>query len=554
MPEMVRSLTRRGMPKPFAILVAALMVLYFVPLGALQASAATGPSVDVYDQCQVGNPPVSGDECETWTNGILNGTHNVYNEDDVTPQRLVMTFPTAGTQSVDLTYLTFDHGVHAYDSLATWNYTVTNADRCDNIGAPDNCVGGPSATPTSTFPIPMDSTTHHDIGELNDVQVSDQVSDHQLTGQVLTMYGGTLTGASYPDPMGTYAPDYQTLRVSFTTASADAKVMLLFGGHIAATFGDRGWGEKPDGTNLGAAQVPGGSYHIRVTQINNEAIGNRDNQLMSDAIAPPQVTDIITNATAEGTEADPAVVIGSSISDTATVTPSNAVGTVTFSLYGPNDATCSGTAIASATSIKSLDGTTGGVVTSDPYTPTIVGTYRWIASFTPTDPTKFDAVSGSCNDANESSVVIKQTPTISTNASAEGTEADPAVVIGSSISDTATVRNLTSDATGTVRFRVWGPNNTDCSGTPAFVTDPRLPLGTVTAGVATVSSGSFTPTAVGDYRWIADYSGDAKNNAVSGSCNDANESSVVIKQTPTISTNASAEGTEADPAVVIGSS
>ena len=39
---MVRSMTKRGMPKPFAILIAALMALYFVPLGALPASAQTG--------------------------------------------------------------------------------------------------------------------------------------------------------------------------------------------------------------------------------------------------------------------------------------------------------------------------------------------------------------------------------------------------------------------------------------------------------------------------------------------------------------------------------
>ena len=36
---MVRSMTTRGMPKPFAILIAALLALYFVPLGALPAQA-----------------------------------------------------------------------------------------------------------------------------------------------------------------------------------------------------------------------------------------------------------------------------------------------------------------------------------------------------------------------------------------------------------------------------------------------------------------------------------------------------------------------------------
>ena len=37
---MARSLTKRGMPKPFAIVIAALLALYFVPLGPLTASAA----------------------------------------------------------------------------------------------------------------------------------------------------------------------------------------------------------------------------------------------------------------------------------------------------------------------------------------------------------------------------------------------------------------------------------------------------------------------------------------------------------------------------------
>jgi hypothetical protein len=38
---MVRSLSKRGMPKPFAILIVALLALYFVPLNALPASAVT---------------------------------------------------------------------------------------------------------------------------------------------------------------------------------------------------------------------------------------------------------------------------------------------------------------------------------------------------------------------------------------------------------------------------------------------------------------------------------------------------------------------------------
>ena len=43
-----------------------------------------------------------------------------------------------------------------------------------------------------------------------------------------------------------------------------------------------------------------------------------------------------------------------------------------------------------------------------------------------------------------------------------------------------------------------------------------------------MSSPSFNPTLVGTYRWIASYSGDANNPAVSGLCNDPNESVLVI--------------------------
>src|SRR2546426_371911 len=41
-------------------------------------------------------------------------------------------------------------------------------------------------------------------------------------------------------------------------------------------------------------------------------------------------------------------------------------------------------------------------------------------------------------------------------------------------------------------------------------------------------------------RWVASYSGDANNNSAATACNDANESVVVTKKTPTLTTTASA--------------
>src|SRR2546421_30783 len=81
---------------------------------------------------------------------------------------------------------------------------------------------------------------------------------------------------------------------------------------------------------------------------------------------------------------------------------------------------------------------------------------------------------------------------------------------------------------GSITFDVFAPGDTTCQ-TPISVP----PTKTVT-GTADYSSGDFTTSPVRAYRWIAHYSGDAKNNAVDTLCNDPNESSTVNKATPTL--------------------
>ena len=67
------------------------------------------------------------------------------------------------------------------------------------------------------------------------------------------------------------------------------------------------------------------------------------------------------------------------------------------------------------------------------------------------------------------------------------------------------------------------------------------------SGNADYTSAPFTPTQPGTYRWIAAYSGDGNNNAVSGACNDPNESFTVAPAPPvqralTVSTDGSGSG------------
>ena len=133
---------------------------------------------------------------------------------------------------------------------------------------------------------------------------------------------------------------------------------------------------------------------------------------------------------------------------------------------------------------------------------------------------------------NESSVVNKAVTTIVTAAT------DVQLPAGT-IHDVATVGGLTANAGGTVRFDLW--SNPTCVGSPIF-TDTK-PLGAVTAGVASATSANFTPTAAGNYYWIAFYSGDANNLAKQGTCGDAGETSTVTKASPQIATVADAEAT-----------
>jgi hypothetical protein len=116
-----------------------------------------------------------------------------------------------------------------------------------------------------------------------------------------------------------------------------------------------------------------------------------------------------------------------------------------------------------------------------------------------------------------------------TNCTGLVTNATASVTIGDPISDTATLSGATTDASGTITFHLF--SNATCT---AEVTTGLTPV--TVNGNGNYNSGNFTPTAVGTYFWTANYSGDAKNEAASTACGDANESSVVNKAPSNIAT------------------
>jgi hypothetical protein len=174
-------------------------------------------------------------------------------------------------------------------------------------------------------------------------------------------------------------------------------------------------------------------------------------------------------------------------------------------------------------------------------TPTVAGTYYWIASYSGNPPNTSGPVAGGCGDSGEVSIVGPNTPGIITVASA----APPTgVALGSAINDVATMSGLAAPSNGvhgTITFNAYGPfnNTTTCTGTPVYTSTITI-SGNGSYNSANGSGGTFTPTAAGNYNWIASYqpgAGDVNNVAVSGQCGDANEGSLIKTLTPGVSTS-----------------
>src|SRR2546428_664846 len=89
---------------------------------------------------------------------------------------------------------------------------------------------------------------------------------------------------------------------------------------------------------------------------------------------------------------------------------------------------------------------------------------------------------------------------------------------------------------GTITFTLSGPF--DPTADPGSSSRGTAADSETSSGNGTSPPSAVTVTRAGRYRWIASYSGDPNNNAVSTSCGDAGETSTVTKATPTLTTSA----------------
>src|SRR5262249_9118116 len=179
--------------------------------------------------------------------------------------------------------------------------------------------------------------------------------------------------------------------------------------------------------------------------------GDANNNPVAGPCSDPSEATVVTKASPTlATQSSSAVAPGGSVTDTATVAGGvSPTGTVTFTLYGPDDTTCTSTPVTSSQATLSAN----GQATSAPVTLSTVGTYRWVAAYS--GDANNNAADGACNAPNESADV-------STSALSFSTLASAGVPAGGQITDQAILAGGSSP-TGTVTFDLYAASDTTCA-------------------------------------------------------------------------------------------
>jgi hypothetical protein len=220
------------------------------------------------------------------------------------------------------------------------------------------------------------------------------------------------------------------------------------------------------------------------------------------------------------TNPGPTVVFGSGVPLTDTATLSGGfmpTGMITFVLLAPDNTTI----VDVETVTVNGDGT---YTTPTGFVPTTTGTYQWKASYGG-DANNFGTEAAFGNEPE----IVVAAPTITTTPGGS-------VVIGSGtpLTDTAMLSGGLNP-TGTITFTLTAPDGM------TVVDTETVPVNG--DGTYTTPTG-FQPTATGTYQWVASYSGDSVNPAVTSRFGD--EPETVTPASPNVVTNPG-------PTVVLGS-
>ena len=239
---------------------------------------------------------------------------------------------------------------------------------------------------------------------------------------------------------------------------------------------------------------------------------NGDNSIETNGDTPLGNGCFATTFPSLTTTATTPATAGTPVHDVAHLRGTNPTGTITFKLYPAGDTNCTQTPIYTSSAVAvNGNGDYRSPMLEDPIPPA-VGSYNWRAFYS--GDAHNNPASTPCGDANETTTVNPATPTVTTTASSGGT-------VGTAVHDTAHLSGATSNAGGSLTFKLYGPDDASCA--TAVFTSTAVAVN----GNGDYSSPSFTPTAAGTYRWIASYSGDASNSAAATGCNDVNESVLI---------------------------
>ncbi len=299
------------------------------------------------------------------------------------------------------------------------------------------------------------------------------------------------------------------------------------------------------GTTVGTATVSGNNTYNPSAGYTPGAAGNywwyvsyggdTNNGAATSACGSGMSETVVAKASPTVTAAGPAngtigtAIAASSISSGfANSSGSNASGTITFKVFGPQT-TAPTTCTSGGTTVGTA--TVSGNNTYNPtagYTPGAAGDYWWYVSYG--GDTNNGAATSTCGSGMSEMVVAKFSPTVT--AAGPGTGTAGSALAASSINSVLASGTTTPAVSGTLTFKVFGPQTT----APTTCTS-----GGTTVGTATVSgnntynpSASFTPSTVGDYWWYASYGGDSNNNAATSTCGSQMFETVVAKASPTV--------------------
>jgi len=248
----------------------ALLALMFSQ-GALY-SQSTKPSANL-DQIRNGSAasPISP---ANWVNGNAGATQAHYAEGWSVAYRILLgNLSTTGTHELIIEWDVRHSGKNALDFITGYN----NIDH-------------PTGTHWTTFGhdpeeiLPLQGLTGPFSAPV-DYAILAPPTDPPLTyfnavpaaKRMITIYNGAITGMEYIGTADiTASKSAQRFKITFT--ASDPRVLLAWGGHIAAEYD---WG-----TGNGATSVSGSPYHMRLISIDGTG-GNQDRSLAASAVAPP---------------------------------------------------------------------------------------------------------------------------------------------------------------------------------------------------------------------------------------------------------------------------